>query len=149
MLIFHSMSLTYMNKMHNNVFCKASQAPTPFLHAWCLRSWLAASNVSLDPTASNDYFLSSFQLQHFYMTVMIASKTHPNASRRLTQTLLDCILNLTHYLFDPGTLPSSANQCILGKVYLRSIYHGINGLVFPFFWYLFHRFKKWGSLLGR
>ncbi len=36
----------------------------------------------------------------------------------------DCIrilyLTLTQYPCDPGTLPSSANQCILGNVYLRS-----------------------------
>jgi len=65
-------------------------------------------------------FLSSFRLQHFYMTVNIASEMHSNASRSLTQPLLDCMLYLTHYLYDPGTLPSSANQCILGNVYLRS-----------------------------
>jgi len=35
-------------------------------------------------------------------------------------TLLDCILYPMQYPYDPGTLPSSANQCILGKVYLRS-----------------------------
>ena len=34
-------------------------------------------------------------------------------------TLLDCILYLMQYLYDPGILPSSANYCILGKVYLR------------------------------
>ena len=45
---------------------------------------------------------------------------HFNASRSLTQPLLDCMLYLTQYLCDPGTLPSSANQCILGIVYLRS-----------------------------
>ena len=47
---------------------------------------------------------------------------HFNASRSLTQTLLDCILylTLTQYFYDPDTLPSSANQCILGTVYLRS-----------------------------
>ncbi len=45
---------------------------------------------------------------------------HFNASRSLTQPLLDCILYLTQYLYDPGNLPSSANQRILGKVYLRS-----------------------------
>ncbi len=45
---------------------------------------------------------------------------HFNASRSLTQPLLDCILYLTQYLYDPGILPSSANQCMLGKVYLRS-----------------------------
>ena len=52
------------------------------------------------------------------MTVNIASDF--NASRSLTQPLLDCMLYLTQYLYDPGTLPSSANQCILGNVYLRS-----------------------------
>ena len=49
---------------------------------------------------------------------------HFSASRSLTQPLLGCIrmlyLTLTQYPYDPGTLPSSANQCILGKVYLRS-----------------------------
>ena len=70
-----------------------------------------------------DRFLSSFRLQ-FCMTVMIASEMHFNASHSLTQPLLGCIhilyLTLTQYPYDPGTLPSSANQCILGKVYLRS-----------------------------
>ncbi len=47
---------------------------------------------------------------------------HFSALRSLTQPLLDCILylTLTPYPYDPGTLPSSANQCILGNVYLRS-----------------------------
>jgi len=45
---------------------------------------------------------------------------HFNASRSLTHSLLDCMLYPTQYLYDPGTLPSSANQCILGNVYLRS-----------------------------
>ncbi len=49
---------------------------------------------------------------------------HFSASRSLTQPLLDCIrilyLTLTQYPYDPGTLPSSANQCILGNEYLRS-----------------------------
>ena len=47
---------------------------------------------------------------------------HFSASRSLTQPLLGCILypTLTQYPYDPGTLPSSANQCILGNVYLRS-----------------------------
>ncbi len=27
--------------------------------------------------------------------------------------------NVTQYLYDPGTLPTSANQCILAKVYLE------------------------------
>jgi len=45
---------------------------------------------------------------------------HFNASHSLTQPLLDCMLYLTQYLYDPGTLPTSANQCILGNVYLRS-----------------------------
>ncbi len=38
------------------------------------------------------------------------------ALRSLTQPLLDCILylTLTQYRHDPGTSPSSADQCILG-----------------------------------
>ena len=31
-----------------------------------------------------------------------------------------CKLSLTRCLYDPGTLPSSANQCVLGNVYLRT-----------------------------
>ena len=34
---------------------------------------------------------------------------HFNASRSLTQPLLDCILYPTQNFYDPGTLPSSAN----------------------------------------
>ncbi len=34
---------------------------------------------------------------------------HFNASRSLTQPLLDCILYLTQYFYDPGILPNSAN----------------------------------------
>ncbi len=49
---------------------------------------------------------------------------HFSASRSLTQPLLDCIrilyLTQTQYPYDPGTLPSSANQYILGNEYLRS-----------------------------
>ncbi len=45
-----------------------------------------------------------------------------SASRSLPQPLFDCILylTLTQYPYDPGTLPGSADQCILGNVYLRS-----------------------------
>ena len=31
-----------------------------------------------------------------------------------------CMLYLTQYLYNPGTLTSSANWCVLGNVYLRS-----------------------------
>ena len=34
---------------------------------------------------------------------------HFNASRSLTQSLLDCMLYLTHNYYDPSTIPSSAN----------------------------------------
>ncbi len=54
------------------------------------------------------------------MTVKLASEMHFNALRSLTQPLLDCILYLTQHPYDPGTLPGSADQCILGNVYLRS-----------------------------
>ena len=64
-------------------------------------------------------FLSSFQSQQILRN---CKYWHFSASRGLTQPLLDCILYLTliQYPYDPGTLPSSAGQCILGKVYLRS-----------------------------
>ena len=45
---------------------------------------------------------------------------HFSALRSLIQPLLDCMLYLTQYLYDPDILPSSANQCILGNVSLRS-----------------------------
>ena len=35
------------------------------------------------------------------------------------QATLDCTLYLMQYPYDPGISPSSANYCILGKVYLR------------------------------
>ncbi len=57
--------------------------------------------------------LSSFRLQNFYMTVNVASQMHVNASRSLMQPLLDCMLYLTQCVYDPGTLPSSANQCMI------------------------------------
>ena len=54
--------------------------------------------------------------QHFYMTVDLASSSemHVNALHcaSLTQPLLDCILHLTQHLYEPGTLSSSAYQCI-------------------------------------
>ena len=69
-------------------------------------------------------FLTSFRLQHDYMTVKIASEMHSNAFQCIAQPdttfACYCILYLTQHLYDPGTLPSSANQSILGKVYLRS-----------------------------
>ena len=44
---------------------------------------------------------------------------HFNALRGLTQPCLTayCILHIT---YDPGISPGSANQCILGDMYLRS-----------------------------
>ncbi len=45
---------------------------------------------------------------------------HFSASRSLMQPLLDCKLYLTQGPYDLGTSSSSANQCILGNVYLRS-----------------------------
>jgi len=49
-------------------------------------------------------------------------RLHFSALSSLTQPLLGCrlYLPLTQYPYDPGALPSSANQCILGKMYLRS-----------------------------
>ena len=48
------------------------------------------------------------------MTPLRCISTHCNT------TVLDCILYLMQYLYNPGILPSSANYCILGTVYLRS-----------------------------
>ena len=45
-----------------------------------------------------------------------------NTLRRIARpntTLLDCTLNLTQHFYDPGILPSSANQCNVGEVYLK------------------------------
>jgi len=39
---------------------------------------------------------------------------------QLNITLLDYIPYLKQYPHDPGNMPSSANKCILGKMYLRS-----------------------------
>ena len=48
---------------------------------------------------------------------------HFSALLSLTQLCLTahCIQHIT---YDPGILPGSANQCILGDVYLSSIYQG-------------------------
>ena len=46
--------------------------------------------------------------QPLYSIVTIGLEMHFNASRSLTQPLLDCILYRTEYFYDPGTLPSSA-----------------------------------------
>ncbi len=51
--------------------------------------------------------------------VHLLATLHDKCDSR-TQPLLDCILYLMQYPYDPGTLPSSANQSILGNVYLRS-----------------------------
>ncbi len=51
-----------------------------------------------------------------------ASEMHFNAFQCIAQpntVLHDCILYLPQY-YDPGISPGSANQCILGGVYLRS-----------------------------
>lgn len=37
---------------------------------------------------------------------------------------LDCILCLIQYLYDPGTLPSSANKCSVGKCIRGPVYIG-------------------------
>jgi len=90
------------------------------LRALCLRSWLTVRTVSFNLTASSrryECFSASFRIQHFYMTVNIPSEMLFNASRP-TQPLLDCILLWQNIL--PSILPSSANQCILGNMYLRS-----------------------------
>ncbi len=50
---------------------------------------------------------------------MIVSEMHFNALRSLTQPCMTAYW-LYHSTYDPGTSPGSANQCILGDVYLRS-----------------------------
>jgi len=53
------------------------------------------------------------------------SPPHAEFCAIITCTLLDCILYLMQYPYDPGTLLRSANYCIPGKVYLYPIYPGI------------------------
>ena len=43
---------------------------------------------------------------------------HCSASHSITQPLLDCILSPTQNFYHPGTLSGSANQYILGNMYL-------------------------------
>jgi len=78
------------------------------------------------PATAATIISQQLRLHHCYMTVMIASEMHSigmipmhfNASRSLTQPLLDCILYLTQHLYDRGNLPSSASQFILGEMSL-------------------------------
>ena len=44
---------------------------------------------------------------------------HFNALRSLTQPCMTAYC-IYHNAYDPGVSPGSANQCILGDVYLRS-----------------------------
>ena len=53
------------------------------------------------------------------------SPPHAEFCAIITCTLLDCILYLMQYPYDPGTLLSSANYCTPGKVYLYPIHQGI------------------------
>ncbi len=53
------------------------------------------------------------------------SPPHAEFCAIITCTLLDCILYLMQYPYDPGTLLSSANYCTPGKVYLYPIYQGL------------------------
>jgi len=55
--------------------------------------------------------LLSQQLMLLSMTANVASEMHFNTLCSLTQPYLaDCILYLMQYLYDPGILPSSAND---------------------------------------
>jgi len=51
--------------------------------------------------------------------VKIVSEMHFNALRSLTQPCMTACC-IYHNTYDPGISPGSANQCILGDVYLRS-----------------------------
>ncbi len=88
----------------------------------CARGRL--SSVSLALTVSNrrhDCCLSSFSVSD--STLHDCKYSLRAAFQCIAQpktTLLECILYLMQHLYDPGILPSCANQCILGKVYLRS-----------------------------
>jgi len=68
--------------------------------------------VSLDLTVSNrrySAFLSTFRRQQLYSIVKMTSEMHFNAFQCIAQpntTLLDCIMYLTQYLYDPGILPA-------------------------------------------
>jgi len=53
------------------------------------------------------------------LTVNIASEMHCSALRSLTQPCMTAYC-ICHNIYGPGISPGSANQCILGDVYLRS-----------------------------
>ncbi len=55
-----------------------------------------------------------------FQSAILLSMTVNIASRCIASCGADCILRLMQYLYDPGISQSSANQCILGKAYLRS-----------------------------
>ncbi len=57
-----------------------------------------------------------------YLCNPMSLHMHFNASRSLRQTFawLRAIQHKIPTMYDPSTLPSSANQCMLGNVYLRS-----------------------------
>ena len=81
-----------------------TQPPTSALRALCLRSWPASWTVSLDLTASSrrySGFISSFQCQRSYLTVIIVSEMHSNAFQCIAQpntALHDCTLYTSQYL---------------------------------------------------
>lgn len=64
-------------------------------------------------------FLSSFRLQHVFLTDSNLRDALQRIPRSLTQPLLDYMLYLTQYLYNPGTLPGSANRCVLENVHLE------------------------------
>ena len=61
---------------------------------------------------------------HAYSTRTVQRAIQPpSAFQCIAQpnmTLLDCILYPMQYLYDPGVSSSSANQCSLGNLYLKS-----------------------------
>ena len=91
------------------------------LHALCLRSWPAVGIFSLVFAAHTMIVVSAAfrSAVLLSMAVNVASEKHFHSWRNVTQPCLmkQCIwCNLC----DPGILPSSANKCVLGNVYLRS-----------------------------
>ena len=101
--------------------CSQDQDPSGFGASMHFLAPVKLQQSATDVNKRHDCCLSSFSVSDSFLRNCKYSLR--DASQCIAQpntTLLDCILYPMQYLYDPGTLPSSANQCILGKVCLRS-----------------------------